>query len=223
MDFVGDNNPTQLLHSVFFLVGISCALRAGKEHQKLRSILFNSQFEWKVDNDARHYLRYCEDLGMKTNKGGLKHRKLDRKVVNVYPIPGSKKCPVMMIMKYLSLLPKSRTCTSFYLQPKKKYDSECWYLDKAVGINKLQGLVHEVCKDAGLPGYYTNHSLRATATTRMYHSGLDEQIIQEVTGHHSIAVREYKCTCDSQKFIASSCIMGVESDIKPPKHFKYSQ
>ena len=96
-------------------------------------------------------------------------------------------------------------------------------LDKAVGINKLQCIVHEVCQSAGLPGFHTNHSLRATATTHIYHSGLDEQLIQEVTGHHSVAVREYKRTCDDQKLLASSCIMGVESDVKPPKCIKLSQ
>ena len=81
----------------------------------------------------------------------------------------------------------------------------------------------EVCTSAGFPGFYTNHSLRDTAMTRMYHSGIDEQIIQEVTGHRSVAVREYKRTCDDQKLIASSCIMGVDPDIKPPKHLKLSQ
>ena len=221
--FLGEDNPNQLLTTVFFMIGMSCALRAGKEHQKLHSIPFNSQFEWKVDDSGRHYLKYCKDLGMKTNKGGLKHRKLEAKCVNVYPILGSSRCPVMLIMKYFSLLPSEYSCRSLYLQPKKKFTSECWYLDKPVGINRLQSMVHEVCKDAGLPGFYTNNSLRATAATRMYHSDIDEQIIQEVTGHRSVAVREYKRTCDDQKLVASSCIMGVESDVKPPKCMKYSQ
>ena len=205
------------------MIGMSCALRAGKEHQKLRAIPFNSQFEWNIDDRGRHYLKYSEDLGSKNNKGGLKQRKIQPKQVNVYPIPGSNRCPVMIIMKYFSLLPVQRQCHSFYLQPKKKFTNDCWYLDRAVGINKLQGMVREVCDNAGFPGFYTNHSLRATATTRMYHSGIDEQIIQEVTGHRSVAVREYKRTCDDQKLFASSCIMGVESDVKPAKCIKLSQ
>ena len=33
--YLGDTNPHQLLTTVFFMIGMSCALRAGKEHQKL--------------------------------------------------------------------------------------------------------------------------------------------------------------------------------------------
>ena len=34
---------------------------------------------------------------------------------------------------------------------------------------------------AGIPGFKTNHSLRATATSRLYHCGVDEQLIMECT------------------------------------------
>ena len=72
----------------------------------------------------------------------------------------------------------------------------------------------------GLPGYYTNHSLRATAATRLYHANFDEQVIQEVTGHRSLAVHEYKRTCPQHRKIASMCVGGqdIESSetIQPP-------
>ena len=41
-------------------------------------------------------------------------------------------------------------------------------------------------------GYYTNHSLRATAATRLYERGYDNQAISSVTGHGTTAVEEYK-------------------------------
>ena len=31
-------------------------------------------------------MRYCEDIGLKTNKGGIKHRKIEPEVVDVYPV-----------------------------------------------------------------------------------------------------------------------------------------
>ena len=207
---LGVDNPDQLLTTTFFMIGMSCALRAGKEHQKLRSIGFNSQFSWDIDSRGRHYLRFNEDVTQKTNRGGLKHRKIIPKSVNVYPLVGSSHCPVMIIMKYMSLLPANRTSESFYLQPKKKFTPDCWYQDRPVGVNHLQKMVHATCKLAGIPGFYTNHSLRATAATHLYHHDIDEQIIQEVTGHHSIAVREYKRTSDDQKLIASSCNLGCD-------------
>ena len=69
-------------------------------------------------------------------------------------------------------------------------------------------MVRDVCAKAGLPGHYTNHSLRVTAATHLYHNNFDEQIIQEFTGHRSVAVRGYKRTSDSQLKSASSCIMA---------------
>ena len=110
-------------------------------------------------------IKFREDLGLKTNKEGLKHRKLSPKEVSVYAIPGLSHCPVMVIKKYLSLLPPNRKSREFYLQPKKKFTPSIWFEDRHVGKNKLQKMVHQISETAGFPGFYSNHSLRATATT----------------------------------------------------------
>ena len=113
-----------------------------------------------------------------------------------------------LIIHYLSLLPRNRTCRSFYLQPKKKFSDSCWYLDRPAGIHKLRDVVKDMCNKAKLPGFYTNHSLRSSATTSMYRGNIDEQLIQEITGHRSLAVRSYKRTCSSQRKEASNIIFG---------------
>ena len=71
------------------------------------------------------------------------------------------------------------------MQPKKKFTPNCWYLDQPVGVNTLHEVVKSVCIKASMDGFYTNHSLRSSSATRMYHGGIDEQIIQEITGHRS--------------------------------------
>ena len=51
-----------------------------------------------------------------------------------------------------------------------------------------------MCRQAGICGNKTNHSLRATGATQMYNSGVLEKIIQERTGHWSLeALRMYEC------------------------------
>ena len=208
MGILGIDEPEQLLNTVVFTIGLSCALRAGQEHRKMRSIPFNSQFSWEIGDNRLYYIRYTEDLTSKSNHGGLKLRKVSPKVINIHAIPGGGRCPVQILVKCFSMLPEGRQCTSLYLQPKKKFTPNCWYVDKPVGINKLQSVVHEMCLKAGLPGHYTNHSLGATAATCLYHNNFDGQVIQEITGHHSVAVREYKRTSNDQKRIASTCVMG---------------
>ena len=74
------------------------------------------------------------------------------------------------------------------------------YAAQPIGHDKLNGTVARICKAAGVPGFKTNHSLRATAATRLYHAGIDEQIIMETTGHRSLdGVRSYKRTSAQQR------------------------
>ena len=52
---------------------------------------------------------------------------------------------------------------------------------------------------AGIAGYKTNQSLCVTAATRLYDSGVDEQLVIETTGHCSTeGVRTYKRTATAQ-------------------------
>ena len=60
-------------------------------------------------------------------------------------------------------------------------------------------MVRQMCKLAGITGHKTNHSLRATASTCLFHAGIDEQLIMERTGYRSIeGVRSYKRTSEEQ-------------------------
>ena len=208
MGFLGTHSPEALLYSVMFTVGLSCSLRGGKEHHALRSIPFNSQFSFLYDDNGKMYFKYVEDIGMKTNKGGIKHRKLDAKVVDVCQIDNVECCPVHILHTYMEMLPKNRKSKSLYLHPRKKFSPGNWYRDTPVGENKLKTFVKDLCEKAGIPGRFTNHSLRATGTTRMYHDGIDEQVICEITGHRSLAVCSYKCTCDKQRQEATKSIFG---------------
>ena len=62
-------------------------------------------------------------------------------------------------------------------------------------------------KSASIPGYFTNHSLRATATTRLYDAQVDEATIMERTGHRSVkGVRAYKRSIDKLRELSSSVL-----------------
>ena len=208
LGLLGVHSPQALLDTIVFQLGLNCALCAGKEHRSLQSIGIRSQFEFRHDSTGNLYLHYSEDLGLKTNKGGLKHRNVEAKVVDVYCISNIDRCPVRIFMKYISMLPQHRVTEALYLQPLKKFTQKSWYLDKPVGVNTLRDTVKTLCQNANLPGYYTNHRLRSSSATRMYHNGVDEQLIQEVTGYRSNAVHSYKHSSDMQRKLASNIISG---------------
>ena len=99
------STPHQLLHTVIFSIGKGFALRAGKEHRALRGLPFDSQFTFMRDPDGEVFLCYTEDIGLKTNKGGIKHRKIDVKTMDLYATGHEERCPLRAIIKYLSLMP----------------------------------------------------------------------------------------------------------------------
>ncbi len=80
----------------------------------------------------------------------------------------------------------------------------------------LSGTVSRLCDGAGLTGHFTNHSLRATAATRMFDAGIEEQLIMHRTGHSSAGgVRSYKRITENLKEFTSTILSGP-----PPKLVK---
>ena len=102
MGLLGTSNLLTLLNNVVFIISKRFALRAGKEHRQLRAPHFNSQLKFLKDSTVSMFIRYTEDIGLKTNKGGLKHHKIDAKVVDMYLTNDTNTCPVSIITKYLA-------------------------------------------------------------------------------------------------------------------------
>ena len=115
----------------------------------------------------------------------------------------------------MSLLPPANSCQKFYLRPKAKMSPSTWYCDQPYGNKRIGTTIKELCKNAGFSGKFTNHSLRATSAT--HEDDIPEQIIKEVTGHKSEAVRFYKRTNDSMRQHASKVVSGGGSESKKIK------
>ena len=150
LGYLGTSYPEQLLNTVIFCIGKGFALQAGQEHWVLCGLPFESQFKFMKDVDGEVFLQYREDIGLKTNKGGLKHQKTEAKTMDLYAAANADRCPSCAIIKYLSVLPKTRMCSAFYLQPWKKFFGKAWYMNRPCDINHLRSAVSE-CQSAGLP------------------------------------------------------------------------
>ena len=46
--------------------------------------------------------------------------------------------------------------------------------------------VKRLCKDPGIEGQFTNHSLRATTATRRLQKGFPDKLVMERTGHRDV-------------------------------------
>ena len=83
------------------------------------------------------------------------------------------------------------------------------YAAVPVGKDTLQSKLNNMCKQAGIGGNNTNHSLRAASATQMYDSGVPEKLIQERTGHRSLeALRMYERT-NAQQHQAISAVLSA--------------
>ncbi|XP_070572936.1 uncharacterized protein [Ptychodera flava] len=125
------------------------------------------------------------------------------------------RCIVRLYERYNQLCPSDRPDGAYYLYPLSKPTTICWYTNRPLGHNALNGTVARMCKQAGIDGYRSNHSLRATAATRLFDANVDEQLICEKTGHRSNAVRSYKRTSDRQQQNISRILQGHVGE--PPK------
>ena len=133
------------------------------------------------------YYEYTEYIS-KNNQHRFKDVKCKNKNVKVYAQPCSERCLVALLDTYLGKLPDESTY--FYLRPLAKFPSDTtkpWYTRQRVGVNKMKTIIPQMFKDSGLEqAMYTNHSLRATAMTRMFNSGVPEKIIVEKPRHESL-------------------------------------
>ncbi|XP_062572787.1 uncharacterized protein LOC134234758 [Saccostrea cucullata] len=185
-----------LVDTLLYSIGLNFALRAGQKHQNLQ-VGTNSQLSLNISkDDGRRYLQYTEKAS-KSNIGDLNHRKITPKVTRAYEnVDEPERCLVKIFEKYISLRPPNGKSTALYLRPKERATETVWFDAVPKGVHQLQQVVEKLCKAAGFHGNFTSHSLRATAATRLYQAGVDEQLTElvEKTGHRSNAVRAYKRT-----------------------------
>lgn len=191
--YLGASSPIVLLHTIVWIAGVHFGLRGGDEHRRLSF----ANLQNKTDEDTTRYLEYTESMS-KANRGGIKHRRFEPHKCRVYD-NNTDECPIKIYQKYINLLPEKRDESSFYFQPLSKPKPHVWFFLQSVGHNKLEGLVKGIMSAAGFVGNFSNHSLRASTTTRLYRAGVSDQLIKEQTGHRSNAIEAYKRTSHIQK------------------------
>ena len=199
---------------MIFMNGLYFALRSGKEHRDIR--FHESQISLKERDGERSFLEYVED-GSKNRPGGLKGRHVGQKGVRHYQNNSDpSRCFIRLFTLYRRHCPPNPTRNSFYLKPLKKTTGTNWFTREPLGHNTLNQAVASMCKAAEIPGFRTNHSLRATSATRLYAAGTDEQLIMERTGHRSVrGVRSYKRTSALQQQALSDILSRTKVPTSP--------
>ena len=129
---------------------VNCALRAGDEHYSRRRPggCVGSQFSFETNSLGVRCLVYREDNVTKTNRGGLRDMKKERKIVWIKPSSNVNRCPVRIVEKYMKLLPQSGSKPNLYLHSLKYPKPSQWYCETQLGINKVRSVVSTMIKNA---------------------------------------------------------------------------
>ncbi len=191
---LSSETPERLVYTLLYSLGVQFALQAGEEHKSLK---IGKQLSLEKDvNTGEDFLQYVEHTA-KNNQGGLSAMKSGGKVLRAYCHTDSDRCVIQLYKKYVAARPDGNPKCSkdFYLRPLGKFNSEgIGFSCQPLGIHKIESAIKNLCLEAGITGKRSNHSLRATSATHLYEAEMDEQLIQECTGHRSNAVRGYKRT-----------------------------
>ena len=134
------------------------------------------------------FYEYTE-LISKNSQHRFKDINSKNKTCRGYALPGNDRCIVKLLDTYLSLLPCDapyfymRVLDEFPTDPNKKAATR-----QRVGINLLKRMLPDLSEQSGIGVRYTNHSLRATAITRMFTCEISEKLLQT---HRVIGVRKH--------------------------------
>lgn len=195
MGLLGYGSPKVLQRSVFFYVGLHFALRGVQEQHDLTPQQFvRFPPDVSVYNSSVYY-QYTEFIS-KTNQHRFKDLNSEGKVSRAYAQVDVEHCVVKLLDSYLAKLPPKSP--HFYMRALEKppvSTSKPWYVKQRVGVNKLKEMLPSLSAASKCATKYTNHSLCATAATRMFAGSVPEKLVAEKTGHRSLkALRSYERT-----------------------------
>ena len=216
------NTPVGVLRAVFFYNGKSFCLRGGQEQRGLKLSQITKSVESVGGENVSCYT--YREFGSKNRQGGFSSLNSDNKVVKQYEnLSGSGPCHVKILDIYLSKLPtKAKENDVFYLTPLPKRPpdgTKPWYTITPVGKNRLNGLLKEMCAEAGLSKDFSNHSLRAYGATTLFQAKVPEKLIQMRTGHKSIeALRCYERTSETQLLDVSHVVCNTSTPDQENMH-----
>ena len=193
--------PHKVQQTAWFFISLFLGKR-GRENQHL---LKKHMLISREAPNGEKYLEINKERGAvlatKNHQGGLDDKE-DESNGKIFERPGSKRCPVKLIEKYLSHL--SPKCSSLFQKPRsscKAFNPATdlvWYCSSPLGHNTLENMLRRMTSRAGIKPHLTNHSIRATTVTVLSAANIESRYIRAITGHQS--EESIKSYCDTPTF-----------------------
>lgn len=176
------NNPKSLQMKVWFDIHFNF-IRRGRENDRALS---KNSFELRTDGAGRRFLQLGYIETEKNHQGGPETQRFYSNA-RMYENK-TRMCPVANYLFYRSKLHPGKFC--LWQKPRQARPfatDEEWYCNVAVGPDTLGKMMTTISKECKLSRTYTNHSIRSTAITELFHAGVPSQHIQNMSGHRNAA------------------------------------
>lgn len=175
-------SPEILFHCFWFLL---CYLFARRGREGFRDMTRNT-FQVKTDDLGYEYLVMATTEKTKNWQGGSSSKAWDYSDVRAYGLEVNN-CHLSIVKVYnfyiSKLNPRNEALFQRPILSPKFIESPYWFTEQVIGKNKLAEVMKSISTSAGLSQIYTNHSVRATAITVLYQSGVDTKQICKLTKH----------------------------------------
>ena len=183
-------NPAKLQQTAWFFISLFLGKRGRENQQTMKKTMpalrkTSAGEEYYEVSNGRGAV-----LATKNHQGGLNDQD-DESNGKIFERPGSKRCPVKLISKYLRHLnPESSNLFQRPRSPCKSFNpakDEVWFCSVPLGHNSLENMLRGMTSRAGIQPYLTNHSIRATTVTVLSAANYESGHIKAITGHQSKA------------------------------------
>ncbi|VDI81549.1 Hypothetical predicted protein [Mytilus galloprovincialis] len=157
-------------------------MRSRTEHEHLRW----GDVELKTTSSGERYLEYSE-RATKTRTGvNSDSRAFPPKM---FEDKGNQRCPIQMYLLYAQKRPVNmkEDEAKFYVGINNKASSGEWFKNMAMGKNTIGKIVKTMAEEGGIEGRKVNHSARKTGITTLIHNGVQDTLVQQHSGHKSLA------------------------------------
>ena len=204
---LGLETPESLMQTAWFNI----MLHFGKRGRENMREMTAEDIQFHKSSSGLEYITLVE-RATKNHQGGLNSSENEAAAV-MSEMPGNPRCPVLAVKTYLSK--RNKQCQALWQKPKNHKTmtfspaEDVWYCNSPLGKHKLENLLSEMSKKAGLATIYTSHCLRATSVTILKASGLENARVKSVTGHKTdSAVENYHKRPTLEQQVESSAIVS---------------
>ncbi|XP_076116121.1 uncharacterized protein LOC143083721 [Mytilus galloprovincialis] len=193
-------NAQSLLNTVFLNNSMYFGMRSRTEHEHLRW----GDVELKTTSSGERYLEYSE-RATKTRTGvNSDSRAFPPKM---FEDKGNQRCPIQMYLLYAQKRPVNMKGdeAKFYVGINNKASSGEWFKHMAMGKNTIGKIVKTMAGEGGIEGRKVNRSARKTGITTLIHNGVQDTLVQQHSGHKSLAsINDYsKASINQQREMSS--------------------